>query len=453
MWNAVLLASLPFGAQGQAHAPAPVASVERVPTLPSDLTDRERSLWIAFARPRVPGPVPSNAWSEDPAAARLGQALFFDPGLSGNGRISCSTCHDPARGWSDGQVLARGLAPGVRHTPSVVNAAYSPWLFWDGRSDSLWSQALAPIENPAEMGGSRVDVARYLGANAHLSRLYSAAFGAVPDCSDEARFPPGAKPGPIDPANPFALPEATPTDPAVAAWVAMGTADREQVDQVFARVGKAIGAFERTLTSGESTFDRIGRQLAGDPLPESIPRELLHGWRLFVGRAGCVSCHFGSNFTDGQFHNLGLPALAPGLLDEARTDGIRRVRVSPWNGRGRNSDARDWASNQKLLYLSSSEHLLGAYKTPSLRDLVRTAPYGHDGRFPALGDVLDFYSDLPGEPAIGHREETLAPLDLDAEEKQALLTLLEALTGPPVTGTLQPAPESEGGLSPSGEGD
>src|SRR5438128_1964427 len=154
----------------------------------------------------APGGVADSA----PAAA-LGQFLFFDTRLSGNGEIACATCHQPARGFSDGQALAKGLAPGTRNTPSLLNAALNHWFFWDGRADSLWSQALQPLEGPREAGGDRLHIAHLVADDAALRAAYQSVFGELPPLADTARFPPHARP---DPRSPMAE-----------AWQAMAPAD------------------------------------------------------------------------------------------------------------------------------------------------------------------------------------------------------------------------------------
>ncbi|MEL6906135.1 MAG: cytochrome-c peroxidase, partial [Planctomycetota bacterium] len=134
--------------------------------------------------PPVP-PDPTNRVADDPSAALLGQALFFDERLSANGRVSCATCHDPDRGFTDGRELAFGLAEGRRKTPTLWNAAHHRWLTWDGRADSLWMQALDPIEDPTEMGATRTDVARIVRDDEDLRALYEASLGALPEALPE----------------------------------------------------------------------------------------------------------------------------------------------------------------------------------------------------------------------------------------------------------------------------
>src|SRR5262249_10473588 len=138
---------------------------------------------------------PSNSVADDEGAARLGQRLFFDRRLS-SGEVSCSTCHDPGHGFSDRKPVSEGVGQGRRHTPSLWNVAYNRWYFWDGRRDSLWSQALTPMESESEMGGTRLQVAHLVAADPELRGAYESVFGPLPDVSDLARFPAAGRPVP-----------------------------------------------------------------------------------------------------------------------------------------------------------------------------------------------------------------------------------------------------------------
>ena len=140
-----------------------------------------RSLWLRnLGAPRAD---PTNRVSDDPRAIALGHRLFFDPGLSGNGDLSCASCHDPKRYFTDGRVTGRGVATLERNTPSLVGVGYARWLFWDGRRDSTWSQALDPIEMPAEMNGNRIEVLRHIKGNSAYHAAYRELFGTLPDLS------------------------------------------------------------------------------------------------------------------------------------------------------------------------------------------------------------------------------------------------------------------------------
>ncbi len=365
---------------------APAAGQEGV-----SLSEAEVKRLLQHSPLPPPPPDETNAKADDPAAARLGRALFFDARLSGSGRLSCASCHQPDRSWTDGLALAHGAEPGRRHTPSLWNVAYNRWYFWDGRADALWSQALQPIESRHEMAGRRDQVARLVREDAALRGSYEAAFGTLP--------PPG---------------------------------DPDAVTRVFVGVGKALEAFERTLLSRRAPFDAFVDALRRGDLAgqAALGPAAQRGAKLFVGRAGCRVCHTGPTFSDGEFHDIGLePAAAP---DPGRIAGIDLVREGEFGARSRWSDATDGPRAQNTRFLARAPHAQGQFKTPTLRNVALTAPYMHDGRLAALPDVLAHYSALPGQGAPGpHQETVLKPLALTPAETADLIAFLESLTDAP----------------------
>jgi cytochrome c peroxidase len=180
---------------------------------------------------------PSNRYSEEPAAAALGRELFFETRLSGNGKVSCATCHAPAQDFQDGTPLASGVGTTDRRTMPVAGTAYSPWQFWDGRADSQWSQALGPLESAVEHGGSRTQYARVIAA--HYRADYQKVFGTLPDLTG---LP--ARAGPVADSS------------ANVAWQRMPPVRRDEITRVYANIGKAIAAYERRITFSPSRFDR-----------------------------------------------------------------------------------------------------------------------------------------------------------------------------------------------------
>src|SRR4051794_17701453 len=206
-----------------------------------------RGLWIG-SMPALP-PDPSNTVADDPRAVALGQQLFFDTRLSINGKLACAICHLPEQGFQDGKPLGQGVGTTARRTMPIAGAAYSPWLFWDGRKDSLWAQALGPLESAVEHSGSRTQYAHVIGRQ--YCGEYAALFDPLPNLSDPARFP--ASVGPV----------ADPT--ARDAWEHMAPADRDAVSRIYANLGKAIAAYERTIVPGSSRFDHyVEALLNGD---------------------------------------------------------------------------------------------------------------------------------------------------------------------------------------------
>src|SRR5687767_1151395 len=195
---------------------------------------------------------PTNRVADDPRAAEFGRKLFFDTRLSANGQVSCATCHIPEQELQDGAPLARGVGVTNRRTMPIAGIAHSPFLFWDGRKDSLWAQALGPLESPVEHGGSREEYAKVIAA--HHRAEYEAIFGRMPALST-----------------------------------------RDEVTAVFVNIGKAIAAYERTIEYGPSRFDRYVEILedTGRPPDGVLETDEVAGLRLFIGKANCVNCHNG----------------------------------------------------------------------------------------------------------------------------------------------------------------
>jgi cytochrome c peroxidase len=384
---------------------------------------------------------PTDGVADNPRAAALGQTLFFDGGLSVNCAISCATCHQPNRAFTDGRALAKGRAVGTRNAPTLLDAVDNHWFFWDGRADSLWSQVLYVIENPREFGSDRLHVAHAIYKDPSLRRAYEQVFGPMPPLADTARFPAHGRP------------EDGETAPAARAWNGMTAADRDAVDRIFANVGKAIEAYERKLTGGQSHFDLYVEGLkTGDRAKLAmLSPAAKRGLKLFVGAGHCDLCHSGPDFSDGEFHNIGLPVLPGEDRDTGRAAGIAELRADTFNGIGRFSDDPS-AAKDKLAYLPSPDSQLGAFKTPSLRNVALTAPYMHDGRFKTLRDVLEFYAQ--GEMAsrgrlVGTREETLALVPhFTASQISDLVDFLERLNSAPLPSALTWAPSPSSLVSP-----
>lgn len=365
-----------------------------------------RSMSLAALEP-LPSD-PTNRVADDPRAAELGQRLFFDTRLSSNGLVACGTCHRPEHGFQDGIALAVGVGTTARRTMPIAGAARSPFLFWDGRKDSLWAQALGPLESPVEHGGTR---AQYAHAVADRYRgEYEALFGPLPDL---AGVPASAGP--------------TGNDSAAAAWMALGETQREAVTRVFVNIGKAIAAYERRVGFAQSRFDRyVEAVTAGRPGDSILDDEEVAGLRLFVGRARCTQCHNGPLLTNGEFHNTGVPP-RPGLpIDLGRLAGATAVLRDEFNCRSRWSDARERCA--ELDFIVTGDHALErAYKVPSLRNVAERAPYMNAGQFATLSEAIDHYNRAPAAVS-GHTE--LRPLRLKAREMRQLEAFLRTLSGP-----------------------
>jgi len=286
-----------------------------------------------------PTEIPSPADNPStPEKVALGQKLFFDPGLSADGRLACASCHDVRHGFAAGTGRSLGVKgePLARHTPTVINLAWTKALFWDGRADTLEQQALMPIANADEMGMPHDVMVSHLQADAEYRGLFQRAF------------------------------------PGEGASVAT--------------VGKALAAFERTLVFADAPFDRW---IAGDE--KAISDVAKRGFVDFTTTAGCSQCHSGWNFSDGGFHDIGLPS-----------DDVGRFGVE------------------------ADETVRHAFKTPGLRNIAERAPYMHTGDLGSLGEVLRFYN-----RGFVIRD-TLAPEmnNVRAGGGGAIIAFLETLTSP-----------------------
>jgi cytochrome c peroxidase len=331
---------------------------------------------------------PSNRVSGDPAAIALGARLFFDARLSTNASVACASCHVPARAWTDGRARARGLGDLDRNTPTVLDAGLGRWFGWDGAADSLWAFAVKPLLHPAEMGATARQVAGVVRDDRTLACLYREAYRAAPPSDDE----------------------------------------RLLVD-----TAKALAAYVETLRSGRTPFDDYRDALArGDKSAMArYPAAAQRGLKLFVGKGSCSVCHFGPAFTNGEFHEIGIPfALGPGRVDAGRHEGIKRLRSDPLNLLGKFSDDASGASATKTRHVEPTHASFGQFKTPGLRNVALTAPYMHNGRLATLRDVVKHYSELDVDRVHSDGEALLRPLRLSDGETDDLVAFLESLADP-----------------------
>lgn len=366
---------------------------------------RIQSLSLASLRPLPPDP--SNRVADNPAAAALGRALFFDTRLSANGQIACSTCHKPDRQFQDDRPVGHGMADGARRTMPIAGSSFAPFLFWDGRKDSQWAQALGPIEKPAEHGADRLMAVR-LAALAYRPE-YERTFGPLPDL---AGLPAHAMPGGANGMD--------------AAWKAMPPRRQHDVNLAYANIGKAIAAYERTIALEPTRFDRYATALTSrkaPPAKDILSPDEEAGLRLFVGKANCVTCHNGPLFTDGAFHNIGLPGLDP-ARDAGRLAALELVRNDPFNCLGRYSDASPADCRELRFIASATPALAGAFRSPSLRGVSQRAPFMHAGQFRSIDAVLAHYNDAPAA-SVGRSE--LKPLHMSQHELEQLAAFLQSL--------------------------
>jgi len=376
---------------------------------------------------------PTNSVADNDDAARLGQYLFFDAGLSIDGEQSCATCHQPEHGFADPVPLSTAIDTTTRNTPTIVNTALNRWFYWDGRCDTLWCQAAAPLEAVGEHGTNRLAIAHHIYDDAELSSAYTALFGSLPELDDSSRFPANARPNPDD----ETLAEHI-------AWETMTEEDQIAATTVFINVSKAIAAFERKLTQTDSDFDRMLEALdAGDTSGGSaLDSSAKRGAVLFFGDGVCWACHSGPAFSNKEFHNIALPS-APGIDDSStgRYDGIGSLLANPFNSMGMYSDDSSDA-DLKLTHLVQSPEETGAFKTPGLRNILDTAPYMHGGHFETLTEVVQHYNQMDDRPIIGHREELLLPLFWTDAQVDDVVAFLESLQGAPIEPSLLSQPVS-----------
>jgi cytochrome c peroxidase len=488
-----------------------------------------------------PPPDPSNKYlpqsafndSTDPVVAarelavvRLGQRYYFDNRFSGNAtwkdvlgrdtssaravrgeaiKVSCATCHDPSRAGGDFTSVPGHVSVGAGwydvNGQQTANAAQYPLLYWNGRSDSLWSQAAAVMESGVSMNGTRLAILWTVADNyradheavftdaplpmtgtgadvkALLAKdlngnLLATCTGTAPDACPPGcravkndatgtdacmpRFPlagkAGSKPGcqAGDAAEPFGD-----------GYDCMDPADRASVDRAYSHVAKAIAAYEWKLTSRDSAFDRF----VANPQAAALPAAAQRGLKLFVGRASCIDCHSGPLFSDGRFHNIGVPQQGVSVPTEgdcpkgnARCDcvtqltelGERSTTCAPWGATFGISTLRDKKAfrrdgpysdnpapamityaayyNPSLAELTRDQ---GAWRTPSLRDVALTAPYMHNGFYKTLEDVIWHYDQGGSTAASGTKAVELRPLYLSPGDRADLVEFLKTLTGAP----------------------
>lgn len=338
---------------------------------------------MAAAQADVPlglPPLPQAQNSSNQRVVELGRELFSDPRLSADEKISCSTCHIPRLAFSDGRALARGRDGRIetRNTPSLLNAVYLKSLFWDGRSPTLESQALAPLTNPVEHAfRSQSELVDVIRRNRAYARAFRNAFG-------------------------------------------VRTADFDAT-----LIARALSAYERTLLAGDSPFDRYfyGHDLA------ALTPAAVRGLALFRGRAGCSSCHtIGPSYallTDGQYHisPIGLPGSVTRDLGQ-----LTQHIVKTANAGDRRMLEQLIATNASVAALGRfvvtlNPRDIGTFSTPSLRNVALTAPYMHDGSVATLSQAID-------EELYRRGRVLKVPIPLTVTERHDLMAFLDSLTSP-----------------------
>jgi len=380
-YNSALLAAS-VATESVSVGPPPALAPGQAPPLPNQgaLAEPRSSDQVGFPAALTASVIPP-ASTPTPGRVALGEKLFFDSRLSGDGTVACATCHDPARAFTDGRPVSVGIHGGVgqRNAPTVLNALYNKTQFWDGRVNTLEQQAALPITNPFEMGSASIgDAVSKIAEEKDYQTQFMQAFGRGVNEQDMLR---------------------------------------------------AISAYERTLFSFDSPFDHF---IAGDA--NAIDDSAKRGWELFNSKARCNLCHALSDkqrdvtvFTDNDFHNIGI--------------GILRHRVGPLAQQAEHELAQGNLPDVDKAAITSDLSVLGrflltkkqsdiaAFKTPDLRNVLVTGPYFHDGSMQTLWDALDHYNKGDGisDPWL---DEDMQPLTLTESEIDDLVALLVSLTSP-----------------------
>lgn len=302
--------------------------------------------------PKEPLGLPKVPWPEDnpysTEKAELGKLLYFDKRLSSDETVSCSSCHHPDKSFTDNKRFSKGIhgQMGTRTAPTIINAAYQTSQFWDGRAKTLEDQCKSPIANTKEMTVYKDKHIAHMACEKRIESIagYRELFK---ECFGD---------------------------------------DKCSVDQI----AKAVAAFERTVLSGNSPYDRY---MAGDK--QALSAGQINGMKVFK-KAGCANCHFGPTFSDGRFINIGIG------MDEEDPD-LGRYLIT--------RDEKDW----------------GAFKVPGLREVEHTFPYMHDGSLATLEDVVEYYN--KGGTPNKNLHPLMRPLHLTEQEKKDLVSFLKALSG------------------------
>lgn len=307
---------------------------------------------------QVPIPIDN---PQTPEKIELGKKLFFDRRLSGDGTMSCSTCHDPKQGLSDGlpTSLSYPTTKNWRNSPTLFNVGHKKRLFHDGRAQSLEEQALFPMASAFEMNQNLDFLEEEIRGVEEYRQAFTTVFG--------------------------------------------------DADITRERIAKAIAAFERTLNSGVAPLDSF---LRGEV--SALSPEAQKGYEIFIGKGSCVSCHHGATLSDQEFHALKVDDPAA-FRDDPQVSATRRYvgKVSGYQ------DFRELADDPGRYLVTKDSQDWQAFQTPSLREISATAPYMHNGRYETLSEVIEFFNN-----GGGPGNQRLSPLQLNEGEKAALQTFL-----------------------------
>lgn len=349
------------------------------------LTATEKSLLRSFGPWPLTTPAdPGNELSGLGWAESLGKILFHDANLSGSGKLSCNSCHLADLGFTDGESVAVGKSTHVRNTQGLLDIGLQRWFGWDGGADSLWAASLRPMLSEIEMAADADVVGNYLRNTSYVTEAFKNL--NLENASNET-------------------------------WT------------VFA--AKAIAAYSRTLTSAPTPFDAYYQEIMtnNETTASDYPDAAKRGLKIFLGSANCHVCHFGPNFSNGEFHDTGRPFFTDvGQVDPGRYPGIQRVRQDRYNLLGEFNTLDNKNDKLKTESVRLNQSSFGAWRTPSLRNLTKTAPYTHDGSLPTLRSVVDAYADIDTDRLHTDGESIINPLPLSDQERDDLVQFLESLS-------------------------
>jgi cytochrome c peroxidase len=457
-----VLSLLLFGAMacGARAGMSPGGDSSLGPNAVPQLTVATKQALLELSPPTLPAPPPdvSNRFADNPTAAAFGHKLFFDPEFSGalldsdnigdshslgrmgdTGKVACAGCHIPAATFLDNRStraqVSLAAAWGRRRTRHLLDVGQAKIIMWDGRHDALYNQPFQPIESVIEMNSSRLFAAQQIYA--HHRPEYEAIFGPIPvPLDDSKRFPQ------LDPST-TGCRKLSGTNEGIdchgmpgdnAEFDHLSPADQDEVTRIVVNMGKALGAYERRLTCGQSRFDlwMHGQQDALNPAEQ-------RGAALFVGQredgtviVGCNACHTGPFFTDQTFHNVGLAPVGVGpagsfldLDDHGAKEGLNLVLSDPLNVRGKFSDGDDG----RLPRSGPGGNADGAFRTPSLRCASRRPTFMHTGQLFTLEDVVAFFDRGGSRSGYPGTSENF-PRNFTAQERADLAAFIRALDGP-----------------------
>ena len=372
-----------------------------------------KSFWI---KNLTNAPDSENPLYKNKMAIKLGHRLFFDKRLSLDGKIACANCHEPKKYFTDGLKTSVGVSNAQRNSPTIISVSHNTWFFWDGSADSLWSQALGPLENPVEHGGHRLMFAKLVHHDTNLRQLYENVFGAFPALS-HLNFIESTD----DHSSNMKINQL---------WKSLSNKDKNNITTIFVNLGKAIAAYENQIQHGESRFDQYVAAIVNNDARTSnsiLNKNEIAGLNLFTSKAKCFICHTGPLLTDQSFHNIGVPAKNKNKFDWGRYNGVKKVKVSPFNCKSDFNSLPEKNCDELKYAITSKEETLGSMKTPGLRNVSKTAPYMHAGQYINLVEVIKHYND---PPALRFRQSDLFNIELNDQEIKNIEAFLLTLDSP-----------------------